>query len=183
MKTIALLAVLAVCGSADTVGKPWFTVRERLENWAKGSCPAGTLGVELSYSELIVFDDGKATQVSWEVPACSYPTRAWEWTPPASSKMRRFSLPTSDIDRLRKLLDSPNVKGLTMFLNAGPGVGDYEIEIARASGVQKIPVVSLPPDHYELRRDPALLHVICRAKELAGGERPRWCPVSDPNAP
>ena len=183
MKTATLLVVFAVCGLADTVGKPWFTVRERLWNWAKVSCPAGTVDKEWSYSELIVSDDRNVTQVSWAVPACSDPARFREWTPPAARKLRRFSLPSVDIDGLRKLLDSPNVEGLTMFMNAGPGVGDYQIEIARASGVQKISAVSLSPSSHTIGRGLALLRVICRAKEITGDERPRWCPASEPDAP
>ena len=65
-------------------------------------------------------------------------------------------------------------------MNAGPGVGDFKVAIARPAGTQNIDVVSLGPNHFELVNDPALIHVICKAKEMArissrSGELPDWC--------
>jgi hypothetical protein len=67
-------------------------------------------------------------------------------------------------------------------MNAGFGVGDYDIEIHRTSGVQKIPVVSFLPEHDSLKRDNTLLRVICEAKEIAGDKRTAWCPNPPPNS-
>ena len=75
------------------------------------------------------------------------------------------------------------MKSLRDFLNAGGGVGDYDIEIHRSSGVQRIPIVSLMPEHDELKRDPTLLQVICEAKRIAGDKRPPWCPNSPDSYP
>jgi hypothetical protein len=61
-------------------------------------------------------------------------------------------------------------------MNSGPGVGDYEIEIYRASWIQRISVVALMPEHIELRRDPTLLRIICAAKHIAGLPQAGWCP-------
>jgi hypothetical protein len=52
-------------------------------------------------------------------------------------------------------------------MNAGPGVGDFKITIARPAGTQNIEVLSLSPSRFELVNDPSLLHLICKAKEMA----------------
>ena len=66
------------------------------------------------------------------------------------------------------------------FMNAGPGVGDYEIEIHRVSGIQTIGVISLSPNHFQLQQDPTLLQLICAAKAIAGDKREEWCPGAPP---
>jgi hypothetical protein len=123
-----------------------------------------------------VFSDGQAKEVIWSVPPCSPPELASEWKAPAASKDRRFALPAGGLDQLRGFLDRPEVESLTDFMNAGPGVGDYDIEIYRPSRMQRIQVLSLMPNHYELKRDPTLLRVICKSKQIAGEELPDWCP-------
>jgi hypothetical protein len=85
-------------------------------------------------------------------------------------------LPLATLDQLKRFLDNPEVKSLVGFMNAGFGVGDYDIEIHRTSGVQKIPVVSFLPEHDSLKRDNTLLRVICEAKVIAGDKPPAWCP-------
>jgi hypothetical protein len=178
LRTLAVLALLATCAFGSAVRNPLFTVRERQRKPATVSCFDGLIEVALSYSELTVFNDGQATQVAWVVPACSNPAQAWEWTPPPGSKIRRFKLVSGEYEQLKGFLDSREVRALTSFMNAGPGVADYEIKIHRLSGVQTVPVVSLMPNHFELRCDPTLLRLICKAKNIAGDERPAWCMAS-----
>jgi hypothetical protein len=154
---MAALVISVGCSSkpdgidvADTRDKPLFIMRERLSTWAKRPCPLGTLVKDLSLSELTIFIGGDAEQHTWHIPACTDPSRAWDWKPPVGNDVRKRRIGSSDYQRFRKFLDDPNVTALTSFLNAGPGIGDYEIEIHRASGVQQVSVGSLAPDHVEL---------------------------------
>jgi hypothetical protein len=173
--------------SPESVPNPLLTVRERLKTIGTLNCHVGLVGYGLScglsYSELTVFSDGQVQKVNWSVPPCSDPVLASEWKAPVSSKARRFMLPQGALKQLQSFLDRPEVKDLRDFLNAGSGVGDYEIEIHRASGVQRVPVFSLMPSHYSLKQDPTLLRVICRAKEIGGDERPPWCADLNPTQP
>ena|SRR5258708_834984 len=182
LRKTAVLA-LATCAFSGSVSSPLFRVRERQIKPGNATCPVGLLVVNLSYSELTVFSDRHVAQVSWVVPACSKPANDRGWNPPASSKVRRFTLLPADYEGLQRFLDGPEVMALTSFMNAGYGGGDYEIEIRRPSGLQTVSVVSLLPNHVELQRNPTLLRVICRAKDIAGDERPRWCPVSPDRPP
>jgi hypothetical protein len=169
------LLFLAVCASGFS-RRPLLIVSERTRRAATETLNCeGKLAVTLSLSTITFFDDGAVMQLAWTVPACSDPARARAWTPPAGTRVRRSTLQAGERDALHGFLDRPEVMSLTDFMNAGPGVGDYQIEIHRASGVQKISVLSLMPEHDQLRRDPTLLRIICKAKELGGGERPRWC--------
>jgi hypothetical protein len=174
----AFLCGLAAVAVADSAGRPVFTMCERRASWVKQSCPDGTLVKDLSYSALSVLDDGTAKERTWAVAACMNPTHAWDWKPPSGSTLRTFRAEPTAYGRFTQLLDDPNLKRVTSFRNAGPGVGDYELEIAHASGTQRISVVSLLPEHVELRRDPTLLRLICAAKQVAGIPEPRWCRAS-----
>jgi len=173
---LILLLAISVSGSAAT---PTLIVHERTQrpSGAALSCP-GKLSVTLSLSTVTFFDDGEVTQLAWTIPACSDPAPARRWTPPAGTQVRRSKLQPGDKVALQRFLDLAEAKALTDFMNAGPGVGDYEIEIRRALGIQKLSVLSLMPEHDQLRHDPTLLRLICGAKELSGAERPRWCPAS-----
>lgn len=155
--------------------KPMLILRERTQRPAGNVHCEGKLAASLRFSAITFFDNGEVTQLAWTVPACSDPAQAWHWTPPAGTRVRRSKLTSGDRDGLQGFLDLPGVKALTDFMNAGPGVGDYQIEIRRGPEIQKISVLSLMPEHDQLRDNPALLSVICRAKELGAGERPGWC--------
>ena len=90
-----------------------------------------------------------------------------------------------EIEHLKAFLDRPDVKGIGSFMNAGPGVGDFKIAIARASGTQNIEVLSLMPNHVQLVKYAALIHLVCQAKDMArisskSGEPPDWCKNSLP---
>jgi hypothetical protein len=148
--------------------------RQRLETTAT-NCRAGLIGDAFSYSEITVFDNGQVRNVNWSIPPCSDPAQAIAWKTPASGKTRQFMMQSGALEPLRSFLDLPEVKALRDFMNAGFGVGDYEIEIRRTSGVQRVPVLSLMPSHYSLKQDPTLLRVICVAKNIGGDERPTWC--------
>lgn len=110
-----------------------FVVRERVHTLiASLNCPQGQFVYGLSYSVITVFTDGKGTNAVWSVPPCSDPARALEWTAPSDDKAQNFVLSQSALAQLRSFLDRPEVRLLRDFMNAGPGVGDYEIEIHRA---------------------------------------------------
>jgi hypothetical protein len=178
--------------SHEPVPNPLLIVRERLETIGSFNCRVGLVVYGLSYSELTVFSNGQVQKVNWSVPPCSDPALASEWKVPAlasewkapvGSKIRRFMLSQSSIKQLQSFLDRPEVRDMSDFFNAGPGVGDYDIEIHRASGVQRVPVLSLMPSNISLKQDPTLLCVICRAKEIGGDERPPWCADLTPTQP
>ena len=163
--------------SQEGARHPLFVVRERVHPLIGSlNCPQGQVVYGISYSVITAFTDGKGTNVVWSIPPCSDPARARDWTAPADGKAQNFALSQSALAQLRSFLDRPEVKQLRDFMNAGGGVGDYDIEIYRASGVQRIPIMSLMPEHDELKRDPTLLQLICKAKEIGGDERPHWCP-------
>ena len=163
--------------SQEMTRHPLLVVRERVHPLIGSlNCQQGLVGYSISYSVITVFTDGKGTNVVWSVPPCSDPARADDWTAPADGKARNFALSQSALAQLRSFLDRPEVGQLRDFMNAGAGVGDYDIEIRRASGVQRIPVISLMPEHDQLKRDPTLLRLICEAKEIGGDKRPHWCP-------
>lgn len=149
-----------------------FAVRERLHpHDGPVTCAPGKLvAYRLDYSELKVFTDRVAELRAWSVPPCSKPEDAFAWNAPAGGA-QRFSIPPDQFDQLKRFLDEPEVKSLTDFMAASEGAGDYEIEIERSSGTQKILVLGLTPT----QRDATLVRVICEAKELAGDERPSWC--------
>src|SRR6185437_2661044 len=141
-------------------------VRERIREQAALDCPAGLVAYGFSYSEISVFAGGRVTRASWVIPPCSTPAMANEWTPPANDKTHERKLSATALVQLHTFLDRPEVRELRDFMNAGPGVGDYDIEIDRPSGVQHIPVISLMPGHAELKHDPTLLQLICKAKGI-----------------
>jgi hypothetical protein len=162
--------------SLEATRHPLFVVRERVHPLIGSlDCPQGRVVYGVSYSVFTVFTDGKGTNAVWHVPPCSDPAKAVEWAAPADAKTHDFALSPDALAQLRNFLDRSEVKALRDFMNATSGVGDYIIEIQRPSGLQKIQVVSLMPDHYSLKRDPTLLRLICLAKQLTGDERPLWC--------
>jgi hypothetical protein len=174
----AVFFLVATCASSFS-GTSMLIVRERTQQAATATVNCeGKLAVSVSFSTITFFDNGEVIQLGWTVPACSDPAQARGWTPPAGTRVRRSKLQAGERDSLQRFLDLPEVKALSDFMNAGPGVGDYQIEIPRAPGTQKISVLSLMPEHDQLRRDPALLRVICKAKEMGSAEIPRWCPTS-----
>lgn len=165
--------------TSQATQQPLLIVRERVSvQPVVGSLPCmeGRVHHGFSYSVITVFTNGKGTNVAWDVPPCSEPARAIGWTVPAYGKTQNFALSQSTLAQLRNFLDSPEVARLRDSMSATTGVGDYDIEIQHASGAQRIPVMGLGPHSDELKRDPTLLLLICKAKEIAGDERQPWCP-------
>ena len=156
--------------------QPLFVIRERLYTPSTAFCPVGKAVYGISYSVISVFPDKRGSETIWSVLPCSDAVRAIEWAVSANAKTNDFALSPDALAELRSFLDRPAVNSLRDFMNAGYGGGDYEIEIRRSSGVQRIPVISLMPEHDELKHDPTLIQVICKAKQIAGDERPAWCP-------
>jgi hypothetical protein len=159
--------------AADT---PLLILRERLSTWSEQRCSSGMLARDVSYLELRVYVGEQGEERTWHVAGCGRAPEPRDWKPPAGSALRRFGVASADYRRLKTLLDSPSGNSVSPFMNSGPGVGDYEIEIYRASGIQRISVVALMPEHIELRRDPTLLRIICAAKHIAGLPQAGWCP-------
>src|SRR6185437_15277795 len=104
LKTHISAATLAFClfhHCAFAQSNPLFVVRERLRQPTGALCPVGRLVVGLSYSELIVSDDGQVQHSVWTVPACSDTTHVWEWAAPAGSNVHRSSLSPIELNHLR----------------------------------------------------------------------------------
>lgn len=123
-------------------------------------------------------------QISTVVPCLGQvgdPPWGLRWDAPSGSKaVFRYRLSVQEFEQLKTFLDRADVKGIGSFMNAGPGVGDFKIAIARPSGTQNIEVLSLMPNHVQLVKYPALIHLVCKAKAMAripsnSGELPGWC--------
>ena len=112
--------------------------------------------------------------------------RRWEG-PSGTASAFRHTLSASEFEQLKIFLDRADVQGLQSFMNAGPGVGDFKIAITRPAGPQNIDVASLSPDHFQLVKDPSLIHLVCKAKDMARvasrGELPEWCRTARPLNP
>jgi hypothetical protein len=148
-----------------------------------------------STTEFRVFDDGKVEYRS--APGCvnrtdpaklnnSYTVaESWNWreTCPGSQKTEKqydYVLNATEFARLKELLNRSEVRKLYgCFCNAGTGVGDYDIEIARSDSTQSLQAVSFMPQHLELREHPALTYLICQAKAISqhatNEDLPSWC--------
>jgi len=128
-------------------------------------------------SLLTVLEDGR---VNFRlVPDC-YDRTKWDCPAGTLEKLSHYQMTPAPLSELRILLERQEVKQASAFLDAAPIDEDYEIEIPRSDQVQDIPVLALLPNHVELQEHPALLYLICKAKEiehLAGStqEIPGWC--------
>ena len=172
-------------------GVPLLTQHERQRSAAARPnplCKPEPFEISVTYSELTVFDSGEVVYRISAVAPCvgqaADPPWHLRWEAPGGrTAVFRDTLSALELERLKSFLDRPDVKGLDSFLNAGPGVGDFRIAIARPSGAQNIDVLSLMPNHYSLVDNPALIHLICKGKDLArtassSGELPDWCRVA-----
>jgi hypothetical protein len=170
--------------------RPLFTQHERQSQMAAHPNPACKPEPYetpiITYSEITVFDSREVVyRISTEVP-CRGPqvgdpplARRWE-APSGTAAVFRYRLSTLEFEQFKAFLERADVQSIHSFMNAGPGVGDFKVAIARSAGTQNIDVVSLSPDHFQLVNDPALIHVVCKAKEIgrmasSSGELPDWC--------
>jgi len=149
-------------------------------------------------SKLTVFNTREVVYESVEHTFCDgdpvrLPPRGTEWDfQPSQASTFRYMLSIDDYGRLIRFLDRPEIKAVDGFMNAAPaGVGDFKIFIYRGSRVQEVGVLALMPNHLQFEKDPSLLHLVCKAKEMAevasfgGAARPDWCltlkPLPDPS--
>lgn len=159
-----------------------------------GSAPATAIEDSGSTSGLTVLEDGK---VQYRLaPRCSkrfaiLPGRShvgsesWNWreTCPGSQdseKLYEYALTPKDLSQLKGLLEREEIKQVRgCFCNAGPGLGDYAIEIPRPDSTQKMSAVAFLPQHFELREHPAMTYVICAARKIqqqvTHEATPGWC--------
>ena len=185
------------CGTdAFPQARPLFTQHERQSHAAarpNSLCKPEPYETPITYSEVSVFDTREVVyQISTVVPCLGQvgdPPFALRWEgPSATAVVFRSRLSTPEFEQLRIFLDRADVQGIQSFMNAGPGVGDFKVAIARPTGTQIIEVASLSPNHFQLVADPSLIHVICKAKEMAriasrSGELPEWCRNARPLNP
>jgi predicted GH43/DUF377 family glycosyl hydrolase len=172
-------------------GLPLFTQQERqLSAAARPNplCKPSPFEIPITYSKLTVLDSGEVVYQTSAVAPCvgqvADPPWRLRWEAPSGTTTGfRYTLSAPELEQLKSFLDRADVKGIESFLNAGPGVGDFKIAIARPSATQNIEVLSLMPNHVQLVDNPALIHLICKAKDLArmasrSGELPDWCRVA-----
>ena len=133
-------------------------------------------------SELTVLDDGTAR---YRLASGCFGRSDWNWKsqcPDSATPERIFAykLSPTQLFELKTLLDRQEVKEISDFMNAAPIFNDFDIEIPRPGRSQHIVVLAFMPDHLELQQHPALIHVVCQAKEIeavasnAPGT-PSWC--------
>jgi len=177
------------CTEAFPQARPLFTQHERQSHAAarpNPRCKPEPYETAITYSEVTVFDSREVVyQISTEVSCLGQqigdPPLALRWAAPGGgAAVFRYRLSELEFEQFKVFLDRADVQAIQSFMNAGPGVGDFKVAIARPDGTQNIDVVSLSPNHFQLINDPALVHVICKAKEIArmsssSGELPDWC--------
>jgi hypothetical protein len=197
-----MLSVL-LAGGASLYGtdafpqaRPLFTQHERQAHVAARPnplCRPEPYENSITYSELTVFDSREIVYQISTVVRClgevGDPPLAHRWEAPSgTAAVFRSTLSAPEFERLKIFLDRADVRGIQSFMNAGPGVGDFKVAITRPVGTQNIEVLSLSPNHFQLVDDPSLIHLICRAKEMArtasrSGELPEWCTKARPLNP
>lgn len=168
--------------------RPMFTQHERQLHGAarpNSLCQPSPYETVVTYSELTVSDSREVVyRISTVVPCLGQvadPPWALRWDAPSGTvTVFRHTLSALAFERFKIFLDRADVKGIESFRNAGPGVGDFKIAIARPSGDQNVDVLSLLPTHFQLVNNPALIHLICKAKDIArtasrAGQLPAWC--------
>jgi hypothetical protein len=191
MLTRIILALLMIggaflCGAdAFPQARPLFTQHERQRAAARPNplCRPEPYETQISHSEVTVFDTREVVYQISTIVSClgQVGDLALRWEAPSgTATVFRSRLSEPDFEQLKIFLDRADVRGIQSFMNAGPGVGDFEVTIVRPVGTQNIKVISLSPNHFELVDDPSLIHVICKAKEIArvasrSGELPEWC--------
>ena len=180
---------------AFSQARPLFTQHERQSNGTarpNSRCSPEPNETAVTYSDVTVFDNREVVYRTSTAVAClgdvGDPPFARRWEAPSSAAdVFRTTLSAQELEQFRIFLDRVDVRGIRSFMNAGPGVGDFKITIARPAGTHTIDVTSLSPAHMQLVDDPTLIHVICRAKEMArrasrSGEVPDWCKNARPLA-
>ena len=180
--------VFLFCPDAFPQDQSLLTQQERQSHSAarpNPRCKPSPYETPITYSELTVFDSREVVyQISTVVPCLGQvvdPPWGFRWDAPDGTKaVFRYRLSLLEFEQLKTFLDRADVKGIDSFMNAGPGVGDFKIAIARPSGTQNIEVLSLMPNHDQLVKNPALIHLVCKAKDMArisskSGELPDWC--------
>jgi hypothetical protein len=198
-----IVRVLLLAGGAMLWGtaafpqaRPLFTQHERqahADARPNPRCKPEPYETARTYSEVTVFDSREVEYRISTVVRClgqpADPSSVSRWDPPAdTAKVFRATLAAPDFEQFKAFLDRADVRDLHDFMNAGPGVGDFKIAITRAAGPQNIEVLSLLPNHVELLERPALIHLVCQAKEMArrasrSGELPDWCRNARPLKP
>lgn len=149
-----------------------FRVREILpekpatppENSAGGTSPLN----RALLSELSVFDDGRVFYTSSRAESGCSILAIWD-CPVNESQVssNEYKLSEAEMNSLRELLDNSTVRAPQPFYNAAPIADNFDIEITRASGVQRLPILAFMPSHVELGDHSALLYLVCKSKELA----------------
>jgi hypothetical protein len=159
-----------------------FRIRERQEDPASIQKGEEVMPRAVLMSELTVLDDGTAR---YRAASGCFGRLDWNWKSQCPSgasprKVVQAMLSSNQLSELKALLDRQEVKEITDFMNAAPIFDDFDIEIPRQERSQHIQVLAFMPNHIELRQHPALVHVVCEAKEieraaLHSPETPNWC--------
>jgi hypothetical protein len=159
-----------------------FRIRERRLDPAPIQKGEEAMPRKVLMSELTVLDDGVAR---YRVASGCFGHSEWTWKSqcPDSANPERvfeYKLSPTQLFDLKTLLDRQAVKEISDFMNAAPIFNDFDIEIPRPERSQHILVLAFMPDHFELQQHPALIHLVCQAKDIEAvasnaPETPRWC--------
>jgi len=194
MLAVLSCAAFVSCADAYPQDRSLFTQHERQSHEAARPnplCKPTPYETPITYSELTVFVSGEVMYRTSAVAPClgqvGDPPWGLRWEGPSSPTFR-YRLSAPEFTQLKTFLDRADVKEISSFMNAGPGVGDFKIAIARPTGIQNIDVLSLMPNHVQLVKYPALIHLICKAKDMGriasnSGELPDWCRDAKPLTP
>jgi hypothetical protein len=156
-------------------------VRERWSGPVSGQKDGGT--TQPSFTSLLtVLSSGQA---DFDIAEGCFDRSRWDCPAAESHKTLHYQMSAAEISELETLLQRNEVKQASDFMNAVPISNDYEIQIPRPDSVQNIEVLAWMPDHVEVRQHPALLHLICAAKEIehrasSNREIPSWCNALPP---
>jgi hypothetical protein len=136
-------------------------------------------------SRLTVFDDGeiKYRVSTWKICSkddgknCLGPALWFYRWDDTHERVFQGKLDAAELDHLRTLLNSDDVKHTAGYANAGPSVGDFRISIHRGDRQQWIVVVGFNPGY---GWQPPLTDLICEAKVIAQSvpapeSLPDWC--------
>lgn len=197
MLSLLVTGGACLCGTAAfPQARPLITQHERQSQAAarpNPRCRPEPYETTITYSDVTVFDSRDVVYRISTVAPClgqvGNPPLALQWEAPSgTAAVFRYRLSAPEFEQLKIFLDRADVQGIHSFMNAGPGVGDFKIAIARPAGTQDIEVRALDPDHVQLVDDPSLIHLVCKGKEIArmssrSGELPEWCRNARPLNP
>jgi len=155
MLSLLMASGAFLCGTdAFPQARPVFTQQERQAAARPNPlCRPEPVETTITYSEVTVFESREIVyQISTAVPCLAQvgdPPLALRWEAPSgTAAVFRSRLSAPEFEQLKIFLDRADVRRIQSFMNAGPGVGDFKVAIARPAGTQNIAVVSFESEPF-----------------------------------